>query len=88
MKRPRDDKAESAIRGRELYESIRPQVEDSHRGEVVAIDLDTGGYEVATDTIAAGRRLRTHVPDARIWFVRVGYEALYRFGPRMLATPA
>ncbi len=88
MTRLREDKAESARRGRELYENIRPQVEATHRGEVVALDLETGEYEVAGDTINAARRLRAHRPDARIWFVRVGHEALYRFGPRVLAMPA
>ena len=82
------DKEEAASRGRELYESIRPRVEESHRGEVIAIDLDTGDYELAGDTITAAHRLRAHRPEARIWFVRVGHEALYRFGPRVLATPA
>ncbi len=88
MPRTRDDKAESASRGRQLYENIRPQVEDAYRGEVVAIDLETGRYEISGDTISAARLLRTYLPDARIWFVRVGHEALYRFGPRILATPA
>ena len=85
----RDNKAESARRGREIYEkNVRPQVEAAHRGEVVAIDLDSGQYELAGDTISAARRLRAHRPDARIWFVRVGHEALYRFGPRVITTPA
>ncbi len=88
MGRSRDDKTESASRGRELYESIRPQVEASHHGEVVAIDLDSGEYEVANDTITAAHRLRDRRPDARAWFVRIGYEVLYRFGPRSLVAPA
>ncbi len=88
MPRTRADKARSANRGRQLYENIRSQIEDTHRGQVVAIDLETGQYEIANDTITAARGLRAYRPDACIWFVRVGHEALYRFGPRTVATPA
>ena len=40
-RRPRED----AVRlGKEIYErDIRPQVEADHFGEVVAIDVETGG---------------------------------------------
>ncbi len=81
MKRPRDDKAESARR--EHHQSIRPQLEESHRGKVVALDLDTGEYELASDTIVAARRLRARRPKARIWLVRVGHEALYRLADHL-----
>lgn len=88
MKRPRFSREESRSRGHELYERIRPQVEEDHRGEVVAIDLDTGAYEVASDTVNAARRLHARRPEAPTWFVRVGYETLYRFGPRSIVEPA
>ena len=88
MTRPHSDRAESANRGHQIYERIRPQVEESHRGEVVAIDLDTGEYEVASDIVTAAHRLRERCPKTRTWFVRIGHEALYRFGPRSLVPQA
>ena len=88
MPQSRPDREESTKRGHELYETIRPQVEQDHRGQVVAIDLETGAYEVAPNTVHAAHRLRDRCPDARTWFVRVGHEALYRFGPRSLVKPA
>jgi hypothetical protein len=80
------DKAEASRRGHELYERIRPEIETSHRDEVVAIDLKSGEYEVADSLLAAAQRLRARIPDARTWFVRVGHDALYRFGPRSLVA--
>jgi hypothetical protein len=88
MTRPRPDKEETMSRGQELYERIRPQVEAGHRGEVVAIDLETGAYEVAGDIVNAARRLRARLPEAQAWFVRIGHDALFRLGPRSLARPA
>ncbi len=69
-------------RGKELYERIRPQVEEGNRGKVVAIDLETGKYEVAADTLRASKRLLTRCSDAQTWFVRIGHEDLFRIGPR------
>lgn len=87
-RQPRFNRQESASRGHELYERIRTQVEEDHLGEVVAIDLETGAYEVADDTVKAAHQLRARCPEAEPWFVRIGYEALYRFGPRSLVKPA
>ena len=46
----------------------------------MAVDVDTGEYEVDVNTVAAGDRLRARLPEAQIWFVRVGYPYVYRFG--------
>ncbi len=75
-------------RGRELYERIRPQVEEGNLGKVVAIDLGTGAFEVAADTLQASERLLTRCPDAQTWFVRIGYDDLFRIGPRIVLTGA
>lgn len=43
-----------ARRGNEIYETqIRPKVEKGNRGKIVAIDIETGAFEVAEDTITA-----------------------------------
>ena len=73
-------------RGKELYERIRPQVEDGNLGKVLAIDLETGTFEVAADTLQASERLLARCPDAQTWFVRIGYEDLFRIGPRIALT--
>ncbi len=68
-------------RGKELYERIRPQVEEGNRGKVVAIDLETGAFEVAADTLRASAWLLARCPDAQTWFVRIGSDDLFRIGP-------
>ncbi len=72
---------EIADRGDEIYErDIRSLVEPAHRGEVVAIDIETGLYEVAEDVVTASDRLLSRAPNAEIWFVRAGDRALHRMG--------
>jgi len=83
---PRYSKEEHARRGTALYEQrVRPLVEAGNRGKVVALDVDTGDFEVAEDTLAASQRLLARHPDAQIWCVRIGYPAVHRFGPLLWA---
>jgi hypothetical protein len=80
---PRNSSDEFARRGNDLYEKkIRAQVEDGNDGKVVAIDIDSGQFEVAQDALTASDRLLAKCPTAQTWFVRIGHPALHRFGPR------
>ena len=79
-------KEESSQRGHEIYETqIRSQVEAGNHGKIVAIDLDTGTFEVADDTIIASDRLLERCPDAQIWRIRIGFQAVHRFGGMRLS---
>jgi hypothetical protein len=88
-RQPRYNKEEHARRGEEIYEHhLRAQLEPDNRGKIVAIDIDTGEYEIATDVISASESLLARLPDAQIWCVRIGHRAVHRFGPRSLNTQA
>lgn len=81
--RPRYGKEEFARRGDTIYErDIRHTVEEEGKGKFVAIDVETGAYEVDADELAASDRLSARVPGAQIWLKRVGYRYVRRFGPR------
>lgn len=83
VRQPKFSKEEHAQRGQAIYEQrVRPLVEADHRGDIVAIDIETGDYELADTTLDAANRLLTRCPDAQIWFVRVGFPGVHRFGPR------
>lgn len=80
-RRPRE---ETTRLGREIYErDIRAQVESGHRGEYVAIDVDSGTWEMSDDALSAANGLRAQRPEARdICLLRVGHRALHHFGGR------
>ena len=81
---PRYNKEEFARRGDALYEQkIGPRLEKTSRGKFVAIDIETGEFEVDADEMAATDRLLERVPDAQIWFRRIGSKFARRFGPRL-----
>jgi hypothetical protein len=80
---PRYSKEEFAQRGDALYESeVRAQVEEGNHGKIVAIDLESGAFEVDPSEIAACDRLEASHPDAQIWMVRIGSRHVRRFGGR------
>jgi hypothetical protein len=80
---PRYSKEEFARRGDAIYDrTIGPQLEERNGGKFVAIDIETGEFEVDADEMAATDRLLARIPDAQIWFRRIGSKYARRFGPR------
>ena len=85
IRQRRYSKQELARRGQELYESgIRQQVEAGNEGKIVAIDIETGNFEVADNVLSATNRLFDRYPDAQPWVIRIGHRAVYHFGARSL----
>jgi hypothetical protein len=85
VRQPRYSKEEFARRGDEIYESqVRSQVEEGNHGKIVAIDIETGAFEVADDIVTASEHLLARLPDAQTWFIRIGHPAVYHFGARSL----
>jgi hypothetical protein len=77
----RYSKEEFARRGDAIYENdVRPRLKTDDDGKFVAIDIESGTYEIAEDEREAGDRLRARVPEAQIWIVRVGSRYVHRFG--------
>jgi hypothetical protein len=86
VSQPRYTKEEFARRGDAIYENeLRLILERGNEGKFVAIDIDTGSYEVDSDELAASDRLLTRVPNAQIWLRRIGSRYARHFGsyPRL-----
>jgi len=71
-------------RGGELFDrEIRPTLRAEDHDNFVAIDIETGAYELDGDDFAATERLLARQPGALIWVARVGQPAAYRIGGRL-----
>ena len=68
--------------GRTMYQELQ----SSHWGRMVVIDIDTGDYEI-DDDLTATLRLRKRNPGATTWGERVGYPAPYRMSSRITSAP-
>lgn len=66
MLRTKEETDAVGKRGMAIYErDIAPQLTDEDRGRYIAIDVNTGEWEI-DDTRDASSRLRSRVPDADI----------------------
>jgi len=83
--RPRYSEEEFARRGDEIYERIvRPRLKRKDTNRFVAIDIESGEYEIGDAEIEACQRLRARMPEAQTWLIRVGSRYVHRFGGRLL----
>ena len=53
----------------------------------MAIDVVTGTFAIDANQLAAADQVRMHNPEARIWFRRVGFDYVHRFGYRVRPRP-
>ncbi len=66
-------------RGKEIYyRKILPLLQTGNDGRVVAIDVCTGEFELAENALIGADQLRLRVPEAIIFFMRVGYPTMAR----------
>jgi len=83
--KPRYSNEEFAKRGDAIYEKdILPKLTAKDVGKFLAIDIETGEYEIASDEMKAGAKLRRRLPEAQIWMVRIGYASTRSFGGRQV----
>ncbi len=81
IQQPSYNKQEFARLGDEIYNrDIKSEVEPDNLGKVVAIDIETGAWELDADEITASNRLEARSPNAQIWIVRVGSRYVRRLG--------
>jgi len=85
LRQRRYSKEELARRGQALYDAgIRQQVEVANEGKIVAIDIETGVFEVDENVVPATNRLFEQYPNAQPWVIRIGHRAVDHFGARSL----
>jgi len=76
-------KDEFARRGDAVYATaVEPKLTPADKGKYVAVDIETGEYEIGDTILDACDKLNTRLPESQIWTVRVGSRYLARFGGR------
>ena len=82
MPHERMNAEEVGKRGQEWYDNhIRPLVETQENiGKLIVIDIETGEYEIDTNSIAMTKRMLAKRPEAELLQLRIGYGAVDAFG--------
>lgn len=67
--------------GGEVFDRrVRPVLRPEDDGRFVAVDVDSGEYEIDADDYQAVARLKARVPSADIWLARAGSRTTCRIG--------
>jgi hypothetical protein len=70
---------EVARLGSDVFDrQVRPRLRPEDDGKFVAVDIDTGDYELDEDDYAAVTRLRARRPAAEVWLERAGHPTGYQ----------
>lgn len=70
-----------AALGKDIFDrQIRPTLQPKDDGKFVAIDVESGDYELDPDDYSAVMRLRSRRPAADIWLMRAGFPTTCRIG--------
>lgn len=80
--KPKYSKEEFVRRGDSIYTKVRPLIADANPANFIAIDIESGDFEVDSSEMSASDRVLARNPNAQIWLRRVGSRFARRFGPR------
>ena len=79
-------RSELATRAHAVYDAkLRHQVEPNENGRYLALEVETGDYEIADRFRDANEKLRERHPLPTLFFTfRIGYPAAIKFGGRFM----
>ncbi len=66
------NKDQLVARGQEIYQRLKEQLESTHPGKIVAIEVESGEYFVGDSVVEAAKKARAKHPDRLFYFVKVG----------------
>jgi hypothetical protein len=73
------NKDEIIDKGERIYAAIRSELEPEHKGEIAAIEPESGDYFLGKSVIEAIDKAREKYPDKVFHVVRIGFPALHVF---------
>lgn len=78
---------ETVQRAEDLYQQrLRSQLETAYFGQYIAIDIETGEYEIGTDYHEAAHKILARKAEAAIGVLRIGFPVVGRIGGRVKAV--
>jgi hypothetical protein len=71
------DRKKLSSKGKAIYNGIVAKLESEHKGDIVAIEVDSGDYFLGRTVVEAGDKARKKHPDKVFYFARIGFPAVY-----------
>lgn len=82
-----EEQTDFVRRAHAVYQRLKPQLEQAHVNEFVAIEPVSGDYFLGQTLSDAGNLARKAHPDRLVHFMRVGHRAAVHIGTSISRTP-
>ena len=69
-------------KGQQLFEALDPELREKHRGEFIAIEVDSGDSFIGETEMEANQKARAKHPGKVFFLGRIGYPTAYTFKGR------
>ena len=64
---------------KKIYKRLKSRFEPQHRGEIVAIEAESGRYVIGKDELHTALKAKKKFPGKVFNFFRVGYPVVHKF---------
>ena len=66
-------------KGKKIYKRLKSKLEKRHKGEIIAIEPDSGKYVIGKDELDVALKAQHNFPGKIFDFFRIGYTAVHKF---------
>ena len=63
-----------------VFKKINPELSPKHKGEIVAIDSDSGNYFIGSSELEAYKKAIMKYPNKQFVFKRIGFASTHFIG--------
>ena len=65
-------------KGERQYQRLRSKLEPRYKGQILAIEVESGQYVLGRDELKVALKARKKFPGKKFSFFRVGYPAVHK----------
>ena len=65
-------------KGERLYQRLKARLEPRHKGQIIAIEVESGQYVLGVDELQVALRAVKRYPGKKFSFFRIGYPAVHK----------
>ena len=76
------DSRKISQKGQQLFEALDPELREKHRGQFIAIEVDSGDSFIGQTEMEANQKARAKHPGKVFFLGRIGYPTAYTFKGR------
>lgn len=69
-------------KGFQIFEALPPELTEKHRGQFIAIEVDSGDYFIGETEMEANQNAQAKHPGKIFFLGRIGYPTAYTFKGR------